>query len=383
VQPLDTALVRSIEVREGQEVRSGDLLARLDPTFAAADVDALQARAASFQAEVSRLQAELDERPFQYSGSDPKLALQAAIYAQRASERAAKLESYGQKIDSLKSAVSRSAADVAAFGQRLGVAQSVEAMRRKLEDMQAGSRLNTLIATDTRIETERNLSTATRNNEGGKADLAAMTAERDAFIQDWRAQTAQSLSDASRQLSDAQESLNKATLHQQLVELRADRDAVVLTVAKVSVGSVLQGGEQLITMVPTDAPLEIEANVSGRDSGFLTIGDPAVIKFDTFPFSQYGMAEGSVRTISPDSFTASDQQVGRTVGAVPVPSNSVTPFYRSRIAIDAVGLHDVPANFRLTPGMPVTVDIKIGRHTILAYLLGRVLSVASEGMREP
>jgi HlyD family secretion protein len=66
-----------------------------------------------------------------------------------------------------------------------------------------------------------------------------------------------------------------------------------------------------------------------------------------------------------------------------VPSNSVTPFYRSRIAIDAVGLHDVPANFRLTPGMPVTVDIKIGRHTILAYLLGRVLSVASEGMREP
>lgn len=383
VQPLDTAIVRSIEVREGQEVRSGDLLARLDPTFAAADVDALQARAASFQAEVSRLQAELDERPFEYSSSDPKLALQAAIYAQRASERAAKLEAYSQKIDSLKSAVSRSAADVAAFGQRLGVAQSVEAMRRKLEDMQAGSRLNTLIATDTRIETERNLSTATRTNEGGKADLAAMIAERDAFIRDWRAQTAQTLSDTSRQLSDVEESLNKAMLHQQLVELRADRDAVVLTVAKVSVGSVLQGGEQLITMVPTEAPLEIEANVSGRDSGFVSVGDPAVIKFDTFPFSQYGMAGGTVRSVSPDSFTGSDQQVGRTVGAVPVPSNSVTPFYRSRIAIDAVGLHDVPANFRLTPGMPVTVDIKIGRHTVLAYLLGRVLSVASEGMHEP
>jgi HlyD family secretion protein len=311
------------------------------------------------------------------------LTLQASIYAQRASERVAKLESYGQKINGLRSAVARSAADVSAFGERLGVSQSVEAMRRKLEDMQAGSRLNTLIATDNRIETERNLSTATKTNESGKADLAAMIAERDAYIQDWQAQAAQALSDASRQLSDAQESLNKALLHRQLVELHADRDAIVLTVAKVSVGSVLQGGEQLITMVPADTPLEIEANVSGRDSGFVTVGDPAVVKFDTFPFSQYGMAEGTVRTISPDSFTASDQQVGRTVGAVPVPQNSIMPFYRSRIAIDAVRLHDLPAGFRIAPGMPVTADIKIGRHTVLGYLLGRVFSTVSEGMREP
>jgi membrane fusion protein, hemolysin D len=187
VQPLDTAIVRSIEVHEGQHVRSGDLLARLDPTFATADVDALHARVSSFQAEVSRLQAEVEERPFQYAGLDPSLTLQAAIYAQRASERAAKLESYRQKIDGLKSTAARSVADVAAFGERLEVARSVEAMRKKLEDMQAGSRLNSLIATDNRVETERNLSTATKTGESGKADLAAMIAERDAYIQDWRA----------------------------------------------------------------------------------------------------------------------------------------------------------------------------------------------------
>jgi HlyD family secretion protein len=383
VQPLDTAIVRSIEVREGQKVHSGDVLARLDPTFASADVDALQARVASLQAEASRLQAEVEERPFQYAGLDPALTMQAVIYGQRASQRAAKLESYSQKIDGLKSAVARSSADIAAFGQRLEVAQGVEAMRRKLQDMQAGSRLNTLLAIDNRVEMERNLSAATKTNEGGKADLAAMIAERDAYLQDWRAQAAQSLSEASRQLNDVRESLNKASLHRQLVELRADRDAIVLTVAKVSVGSVLQGGEQLITMVPADAPLEIEANVSGRESGFVTVGDPVAIKFETFPFSQYGMAEGAVRSISPDSFTASDQQVGRTVGAVPVPQNNTTPFYRSRIAIGSVALHDMPAGFRLEAGMPVTADIKIGRHTVLGYLLGRVLSAASEGMREP
>lgn len=385
VQPLDTAIVRSIDVREGQQVRSGELLARLDPTFATADVDSLQAQVSSLQAEASRLRAEVKERPFTYIGLDADLSLQAAIFARRESERTSRLESYRQKIDGLRSAEARSVADAKAFGERLAVAQNVEAMRKKLEDMQAGSRLNSLIALDNRLEVERGLTTAIKSGETAKADLAAMIAERDAYAQNWQAQSSQALSDASRKLSDARESLNKALLHRQLVELRADRDATVLSIATLSEGSVVRAGEQLITMVPSDAPLEIEASISGRDNGFVRVGDPVAIKFDTFPFSQYGMAVGTVRVVSPDSFTSSDQQLARPTGVIPipVPPGSATPFYRSRMAIERVNLHDVPPQFRLTPGMPVTADIKVGRHTVLNYLLGRVLSVASEGMREP
>jgi hemolysin D len=384
VQPLDTAIVRSIEVREGQQVRSGDLLARLDPTLATADVDAMQAQVSSLQAEVWRLQAEVEERPFSYAGLDPVLSLQAAIYAQRESEQASKLEAYRQKIDGLKSAEARSAADATAFRDRLAVAQSVEDMRKKLEEMQAGSRLNSMLATDNRLEVERSLTSVTKTREAAKADLAAMIAERNAYVQNWRAQASQTLSDESRKLSDAREALNKALLHRQLVELHADRDATVLTIAKISQGSVLQAGEQLITMVPVDAPLEIEANIAGRDNGFVRVGDPVAIKFDTFPFSQYGMAVGTVRVISPDSFAASDQQTGRAVGsAASAPQGNTTPFYRSRMTIEQVNLHDLPTHVRLTPGMPVTADIRVGKHTVLNYLMGRVLSVASEGMREP
>ena len=383
VQPLETAIVRSIDVREGQQVRSGDVLARLDPTFATADVGALQAQVSSLEAAVSRMQAEVEERPFQYSGLDAPLSLQAAIYAQRESERKFKLEYYRQKIEALTSTVARSAADTTAFHERLLVAQDLEAMRKRLEALQVGSRFNSLIATDSRLEIGRSLSTAINTGEAARAELAAMTAERDGYIQNWRAQIAQTLSEEARKLSDARESLNKALLRRQMVELRADRDATVLTVAKVSEGSVLQPGEQLITLVPDDAPLEVEANIAGHDDGFVHVGAPVAIKFDTFPFSQYGMARGAVRVISADSFTAADQQVGRAVGAVPVPASSPEPFYRSRIAIDRVDLHDVPANFHVAPGMPVTADIKVGKVTVLGYLMGRVLSVAAEGMREP
>jgi hemolysin D len=382
VQPLETAIVRSIAVREGQRVRSGEVLARLDPTFASADAGALQAQVSGLEAEVTRMRAEVEEQPLQYTGPDPSLLLQAAIYAQRESERGFKLEYYRQKIDGLSSAVARAAADATAYRRRQEVAQDVETMRRRLEELQVGSRLNLLAATDNRLEIERSLSTAISTGENAKTDLAAMIAERDGYLQNWRAQIAQTLSEETRKLSDARESLNKALLRRQLVELHADRDATVLTIAKVSEGSVLQPGEQLITLVPADAPLEIEADISGRDDGFVHAGNPVAIKFDAFPSSQYGMAVGTVRVISPDSFAA-DQQISRTAGPVPAPPRSTELFYRSRIAIDRVYLHDVPASFRIAPGMPVTADIKVGKLTVLGYLLGRVVTVVSEGMREP
>lgn len=255
-------------------------------------------------------------------------------------------------------------------------------MRKKLEAIQAGSRLNALIATDNRLEIERNLTTALNTSESAKAEYAAMTAERDGYIQNWRALIAQSLSEQSRKLSDARESLNKALLRRRLIELRADRNATVLTIAKISEGSVLQAGEQLITLVAADAQLEVEANIAGHDDGFVRVGAPVAVKFDTFPFAQYGLAYGTVRTISADSFTAQDSAKTRS-GSVPLNPSSTEPFYRSRITLEELKLRGVPAGFQITSGMPVTADIKVGKRTVLTYLLGRILPVISEGMREP
>jgi hemolysin D len=381
LQPLETSIVRSINVHEGQQVRAGEVLAQLDPTFAAADVGSLAAQVSSLQAEVSRMQAEEEGKPFTYTGLDPNLSLQAAIYAQRQAEYNFRMEGYRQKIASLYATVERAESDAAGYRGRLGVASKVENMREQLERLQVGSKLNSLAAADTRLEMQRGMDYAVHTENGAKRDLAAMVAERDGFVQNWKADLSQKMSEETQKLSDAREQLNKAQLRRQLVELRADRDATVLTVAKVSVGSVLQTGQEFISLVPADAPLEVEANIAGRDDGFVHVGDPVAIKFDTFPFTQYGMAKGAVRTISADSFTRQDDQ--KTPGAVPVAGNDSELFYRSRVSVDEVNLHGVPVNFHLIPGMPVTADIKVGKRTILTYLLGRVLPVAKDAMREP
>ena len=381
-QPLETAIVRSIEVREGQQVRAGDVLARLDPTFAVADLGAFTAQVSSLEAEVARLRAEADGKPFADIPGDPDSALQYAIYAHRKAEFNFTLHNYARKLEEQEATAARSHSDAVGYRDRLVLAKDVEQMRAQLQSMQVGSRLVTLSAMDARTEIARALANAEQTEAGAKQKLAGTAAERDTYIQAWHAEVSQKLAEATRKLSDAREKLNKAKLRRELVELRAERDAIVQSVAKVSVGSVLQSGQHFLTLVPTDAPIEIEANILGRESGFVHVGDPVAIKFDTFAFSQYGMAEGSIRIVSPSSFTAQDEARNPT-GAVPAIQAEIEPVYRARITIDRLAMHDIPGGFRLIPGMPVTADIKVGEQTVLGYLMGRILPIAQEGMREP
>ncbi len=144
VQPLETAIVREIDVHVGQKVQAGQVLARLDPTFATADLGALVAQVSSLQAEVSREQAESDSKPFTYTGLNPDLALQAAIFAQRQAEYNYKLQNYSAKVEELVSQIKRSNSDAEGYQDRLAVAKNVEKMRRDLEKLQVGSKLNTL-----------------------------------------------------------------------------------------------------------------------------------------------------------------------------------------------------------------------------------------------
>ncbi len=380
VQPLETAIVRKIDVRVGQKVHAGQVLARLDPTFAAADVSALASQVATLEAEVTRLQAEAGGTPFTYAGTDPDLALQAAIYAQRLSEYQYKLQGYKEKIDGLMAAIERADADATGFRDRLAVATEVERMRRQLEKLQVGSKLNTLAAMDNRAEMERDYLSAIQQAQAASRDLGAQVAERDGFVQSWHADVSQKLADRLSKLSDARQQLRKAELRRQLVVLRADRAGTVLTIAKVSVGAVVQSGEKLITLTPADAPLEIEANILGSDAGYVHLGDKVAIKFATFPYTRYGLAYGTLRLVSSNSFTETPGQ--EASGAVPPPASGV-PYYRARLSIDKVALHGTPPGFHLTPGMPVEADIKVGRQTVLRYLLEQVLPVATDAMREP
>jgi len=381
VQPLETSIVRDIKVKEGQLVHAGDILAKLDPTFTSADAGSLESQVLSLQAEVDRLTAESEDRAYLSDGS-PAGQLQSAIFTTRHAEHAAKIENYRQKAESLQVRINQANADIASYKERLAYAASTEAARQELYKLGVGSRLLLLQAQDSRAEAERLMHTAQSTRDGSQRDLDAIIAERNGYIQQFHGEVGQQLTEQGRKLSEAKENLSKAKLRRNLVTVTTDHDAIVLNVAPVSVGSVMQSGDQFITLVPIDAPLEIETLVDGRDAGFVRVGDPVTIKFDTFPYYAYGTSQGTVRVVSPDSFRhpmdehekVSKPRAEMEAGAV---------YYRVRISIDEMKLHDLPPGTRLTPGMPVTGDIKVGKRTFFQYLMSRVIPATTEGMREP
>jgi HlyD family secretion protein len=381
VQPLETSIVRSIDVKEGQLVHKGDILARLDPTFATSDAAAAEEQAESLQAEVNRLRAELDGKTYLSDGSQPG-QLQAMMFTQRHSEFSYRLENYRQKIDSLQSKLDQANADIASYTERLKIAANVEDKRRELEKLQVGSQLNTLAAIDNRVEMARSLASARQAAVGSSQDLQAEIAERDGYVQQWRNDTGQQLAEQGRKLADMRETAKKDKLRRELVVLRADRDSIVLSIAPVSVGSVLQPADQFFTLVPIDSTLEIESVVDGRDAGFVHLGDPVTIKFQTFPYFAYGISRGTVQVMSPDSFHRPMDDADK-VSKPRTEEAAGTFFYRAKISIDQMLLHDLPQGFHLTPGMPVTADIKVGRRTPIQYMLSRVIPATTEGMREP
>jgi HlyD family secretion protein len=382
VQPLETAIVRRIEVHEGQTVHAGDRLAMLDPTFAAADASSVDEQVSSLQAEVDRLQAEADGHSYLSNGSSAS-QLQAMIFAQKHAERDAKLESFRQRIDGARAKLTQTVTDIQSYAEEYRAAQTKEGMRKQLEELQIGSKLSTLDAGAQRAEVNRTLQAAIAGNLAAKSDLDGLIAERDAYVQQIKGETAQQLTAQGRKLSDAIEQQNKARLRRSLVDLRADRDAIVLNVAKVSVGSVVQSGDELITLVPTDAPLEIETSVPARDAGFVQAGNEAVIKFDTFPYSTYGFATGTLQIVSADSFTQTARDRPGRPNTAQSDATGAATFFRATLSMDEMKLHNLPAGFRMTPGMPVTADIKVGKRTVMAYMLSRIVPTLTEGLREP
>jgi len=375
LQALDPSIIKSLNTQEGERVQGGQLLATLDPTFAAADVEAATLQIASLDAQISRAEAELASRDFNPPlGTTPEtayLALQRVYYLQRKGQFEAQLHAYEEQIAQNKATIRKLKDDLVHYGDRVKISQEVESMRASLAASQVGSRLNLLTATDQRLEVLRNLDFDRNGLVENEHQLASTIANRDAFIEQWNGQVSQELVTARNALDTTQQQLAKAAKHKDLVRLEAPEDAVVLKLAKLSVGSVLKEADPFISLAPLKSPVEAEVHIAARDVGFVRPGDKTTVKLDPFNFVEHGTASGYVRWISEGAFLQDDN------------GNTVDPYYKARIALTEVKLTAVPDSFRLVPGMTLTADINVGSRSVFMYVMKGVIRSANETMREP
>jgi HlyD family type I secretion membrane fusion protein len=371
VQPLETSIIRQINVREGQIVKAGEVLATLDPTFSGADVRMIGQRIATLEAETARLEAELHGAPFRAADGDAGM-LQQRLFEARAAQYRSALIGFDERIGSAQAAIERATRELGYYSERLSLIREVETMRTTLQERQTGSRLNTIIASDQRVEIERNVAVQQLTLASAQHQLDGVRAERDGFQRKWVADVAEQLVDRRRQLDAARDDMAKAGKRRELIDLRAAQDAVVLQIGDISVGAVAEAAKKIFTLVPLGGGLQVEVEVAGADQGFIEIGQQVVLKFDAWPYTRHGTGHGVVRSVSADSFRQQTAQGG-----------SGPAVYLAHVDIVDSDLRGVPTDFRLVPGMPVTADVAVGSRTPLGYLVDRVVPLLTEGMREP
>lgn len=376
LQALDPSIIKTIDVREGDQVRTGQLLATLDSTFTTADVSQYKSQIASLTAQVVRDEAELSGKPLSYGeNADPDAEryndLQKALYDQRVAQYGAQVNSYDSKISQTEATIQKLRKDDERYAQRAEIAGKIEDMRSTLAESGSGSKLNLYLSQDNRLELLRQIDNTHNSLLEAQHQLESLKADRNAFIEQWKAQLSQDLVQTRNTLDTARSSYDKAIKHQDLVRWTAAEPSVVLTLAKLSVGSVLKPGDPFITLMPIKTRLEAEINILSRDVGFVRPGDPCTMKIDAFNAAEHGTAGGTVRWISEGAFTTDDD------------GKPVDTYYKARCSVERTKFKDVPKSFRLIPGMTLVGDVNVGTRSVAMYLLSGMLRGMREAMREP
>jgi HlyD family secretion protein len=374
VQPLETSVIRTIDVAVGQTVRAGDVLATLDPTFAQADAGLLRARLADLTAQIQRLEAEITGDAF-VLGQSPgrEVVMQAAIFQQRKAHVEAELRNHDARIGVIEANMATAVNDQKALADRMAVLREIENMRASLFVSQTGSKLNLLEARHSRLTIESDLGhLRSRIAEIGR-ELEQARSERQAFIEGFRRTSIEELGKLNGERAGVVEELNKAEMRRRMVVLTAPADAIVLDVAQRSIGSVIQQAEPMVTLVPLDVPLEVEALIETKDIGHVAVDQAVRIKLDALPFQKHGTIPGTVRTISEDAFTQQEGQNG----------SATLHVYRARVKPGDGELRETPQTFHLMPGMTLVAEIKVGRRSVLSYLIYPLLRGIDESIREP
>ncbi|MFZ3086871.1 MAG: HlyD family type I secretion periplasmic adaptor subunit, partial [Methylotenera sp.] len=335
VQPLESGIVQEIRVHEGETVHAGQVLMRMDALVTEADGRALNAELQRKRITLRRIDAELSGKPFRVGANDlPSLSreIQAQYRADNLAQQAALAE---ERTRLVKARVELSAAEqvkaklAAVLPHYL---QQELAFDKLAQDKFAGP----LMASDKRrerIEKESELKTQEHMVESARASIAQSEKKLVQLESDYLRQLHTERNTTQGEVDKLAQEVAKQQHKQSLLELKSPQDGVVKDIATHTVGTVVQPGTVMLTLVPVNEKLRAEVMVTNADIGFVRIGQPVKVKFAAFPFQKYGMMTGTVEHVSADAQDSSTQEASMGVE----PGRRDKPLaYKALVKLDAM-----------------------------------------------
>ena len=386
IQPLETSVVRSVKVKPGDKVKKGDVLATLDPTFTKADETEQVAKLGHLKAASDRLEAEIAGKPYEPANPNAEELIERQIYHQRQVEYLAKVTASERKAAQYSADLAAHQTEAQGLSEQIRLVGEQQGMYQTLVDKNLASKLKLLDTKQRLVEAKSRLDTNLGEQKKLTEQIAETAAERDAFVGEWQRKESEELAQTRAERDATAARLSKATLRNELSVLRAPADATVLEVADRPAGSVMRDAETLMRLVPADAPLLAEVEIDPRDVARLHAGDPVALKLEALPWQQFGLAHGVLRSLSPDVMP--DDNARETAAEMSTPGlksqvRQSPIHYRGRIEVTKTEFRNLPDGFMLRPGLRLVGDIKVGRRSIIEYVLNPITRVLDESLREP
>jgi HlyD family secretion protein len=383
VQPAEQGLVKEIFVSEGEVVREGQVLMRMDTALLAADGRALSAEYHTKRLALRRIDAQLAERPLKRDADDPP-----AHFAQIEAQYAAYVAAHENALAQERSVLERARHDLAAarevHAKLTAVLPHYREQERAFEKLTQDGFAGRLMHTDKqreRIEKEQDLKSQEHAIAAAQATIAQSEKRLAQIGADYRRGLQAERAEAAPQAERLREELAKQRHRHALLELRAPQGGTVKDLATHTPGTVVAPGTILMTIVPAGEKLRAEVWVSNDDIGWVHTAQHAKIKLASFQFQRYGMLQGAVAQVSADSTEAPNPNTrsgslagrDRPVGALA---------FRTLIDLEQQQLESDGQRYILAPGMQVIAEIHLGERSVLEYLLSPVRKAFHEAGRE-
>jgi len=382
VQPLEHGIVKEILVREGDEVREGQILMRMDPHLTDADRRVVDNELKLKRLQLRRIDAEMkDMQIARQSGDD------AGLLAQVEAQYQARRRANQDAVDAERAMLTKAQQDLKA-------AQEIEAKLKKTVPMHKETAdgwaqlakegfAGKLMAQERMrlyVESAQDLKAQTETVESLRASIAQAEKRLAQITSNYRQQLQNERIETAAQTQRLEEELGKHVHRTGLMELRAPQAGIVKDLATHTAGTVAAPGTILMTLVPLGEPLVAEVWVSNDDVGFVRSGQPVKLKLSTFQFQKYGMVDGNVRKVSADASenqnaSAASVEIGRNRSAIPLTYKTIVDMNTQQLMAQGV-------RYGLAPGMQVAAEIHLGTRTVLEYLLSPVTKAFHEAGRE-
>ncbi|MDZ3799740.1 MAG: HlyD family type I secretion periplasmic adaptor subunit [Xanthomonadales bacterium] len=375
IQSAETAVIRGIRVRDGQQVKQGDVLVELDATATGADyTQADEALTAARLAELRHAAMAdaldtgvLPARPGGDAGL-PEDRLQATW--QLAGSEFAAFQAQQQRLQAVigqqRARAQTVRTQIAPLKQSLEIARERVADLERLLGGQYVSRHDYLARKQEMVELERAVAAQQASLAESQSAIAGAQEELRVLAAETRQRTYDGLRQAREQIGQYAPQVDKAGQRNRSMELRAPVDGTVQQLAVHTVGGVVTPAQALMAVVPDEDVLEVEATVLNKDIGFVRPGQRATVKVESFPYTRYGYLEGIVESVSHDA--AQDERMGLV--------------FPARVKLRDTHLMIDGVEVALTPGMSLSVEIKTGKRRVIDYLLGPLKQHGSEALRE-